>query len=169
MRWLVDGYNVIRRDPDLRSAEAVSLEQGRGALLRLIAAAARRSTDRFTIVFDGAHLRGRDPMPGQIEVLFSRPPRKADDVLVELARKAGAGAAIVVSSDRAVQNAARRARCVVVGADEFLDRVTGSSAPAPEGEPDDASRPKRGNPRRAPKRRRAANRALGRLTRDTAR
>jgi hypothetical protein len=33
MRWLIDGYNVIRRDPDLRAHEAESLEAGRRALL----------------------------------------------------------------------------------------------------------------------------------------
>src|SRR5438445_657064 len=54
MRWLIDGYNVIRRDPDLRAHEAESLEAGRTALLRLVARIARAGGDRFTVVFDGA-------------------------------------------------------------------------------------------------------------------
>jgi predicted RNA-binding protein with PIN domain len=165
MRWLIDGYNVVRRDPDLRAAETGSLEAGRGALLRLVGAAARRTSDHFVVVFDGAHPRGRDPMAGQVEVMFSRPPRTADDVLVDLARKAGAGAAAVVSSDRAVQNAARRAGCAAVGAEEFLARVRGGE-PGDRGDDDEAPpRAKRGNPRRAPKRQRVAGRALDRLRR----
>src|SRR5207245_10450436 len=32
MRWLVDGYNVIRRSPELSAAERQSLEAGRRAL-----------------------------------------------------------------------------------------------------------------------------------------
>ena len=36
MRWLIDGYNVIRADPDLRAVEARGLQAGRAALLRLV-------------------------------------------------------------------------------------------------------------------------------------
>ncbi len=82
MRWLIDGYNVIRRDADLRAAEAGGLHTGRAALLRLVAGAARRLTDHFTVVFDGAPGGGPTESPGQVEVIFSRPPEKADDVLI---------------------------------------------------------------------------------------
>src|SRR2546427_2346657 len=93
MRWLIDGYNVIRRDPDLRAHEAESLEAGRTALLRLVAQAARAGGDRFTVVFDGAPASRPAPAGGQLEVIFSRPPEKADDVLARLARPPGAGSA----------------------------------------------------------------------------
>src|SRR3972149_473919 len=59
MRWLVDGYNVIRCDPGLAAHEGESLEAGRDALCRLLADAARTSGDQFTIVFD----RGRRSGP----------------------------------------------------------------------------------------------------------
>src|SRR3989475_7469197 len=93
MRWLIDGYNVIRRDPDLRAHEAESLEAGRTALLRLVAQAARAGGDRFTVVFDGAPASRPAPAGGQLEVIFSRPPEKADDVLARLPRQLGAGSA----------------------------------------------------------------------------
>src|SRR3989475_13215612 len=93
MRWLIDGYNVIRRDPDLRAHEAESLEAGRTALLRLVARVARAGGDRFTVVFDGAPASRPAPAGGQLEVIFSRPPEKADDVLARLPRPPGAGAA----------------------------------------------------------------------------
>jgi len=170
MHWLIDGYNVIRRDADLRAAESAGLEAGRAALIRLVAAAARGTPDRFTVVFDGAHPRGRDPVPGQVEVLFSRPPRKADDVLVELARRPGPGGAVVVSSDRAVQSAARRAKCAVVDAESFLARLDADRAPRDEDEKDEGDddgrpRPKRGNPRRVSRKARDTRRALDRLGR----
>src|SRR3989442_14335290 len=91
MRWLIDGYNVIRRDADLRAQEAESLEAGRTALLRLVAQAARAGGDRFTVVFDGAPASRPAPAAGQVEVIFSRPPEKADDVLPRLGRPRGAG------------------------------------------------------------------------------
>lgn len=167
MRWLIDGYNVIRRDPDLRGDEERSLEAGRTALLRLLASHVRESPDRFTVVFDGARVRGgaASPPDARLEVVFSRPPQTADDVLIRLARQAGAGA-VVISSDRKIVDAARRAGCPVVGAEEFL---SGLAAPAGggAGEKDDDDeerpRPKRGNPRRLSKDARAAQRALRRL------
>ena len=158
MRWLIDGYNVIRRDPDLRAHEAESLEAGRTALLRLVAQAARVGGDRFTVVFDGAPASRPAPAGGQLEVIFSRPPEKADDVLARLARQLGAGSA-VVTSDRAVRDAAGRAGCAVIGAEQFLEALSADP------EPPTATSPARksGNPRRLSKDARAAERALRRL------
>lgn len=185
MRWLIDGYNLIRRDPDLRAREEESLEAGRDALVRLVARTARESRDDFTVVFDGARVRGGGPSGGRVQVLFSRPPRTADDELMGLARQHGAGA-IVVTSDRKIQDAARRANCPVLTAEQFLQRLTAESEPrrsygrpptaqaglaapattAPatkDDEEEDQPREKRGNPRKLSKEARAAQRALRRL------
>jgi len=53
--WIiVDGYNLIRRLPELREYERESLEAGRAALLQMLAAYRRaRGHHRFTVVFDG--------------------------------------------------------------------------------------------------------------------
>ncbi|MBI2206195.1 MAG: NYN domain-containing protein [Candidatus Rokubacteria bacterium] len=88
MQWLVDGYNVIRREPDLAGAEERGLQAGRAALLRLVGDAARRSGERFTVVFDGAPVGAPAGSAGQVEIVFSRPPQKADDVLRTLAQGA---------------------------------------------------------------------------------
>lgn len=165
MRWLVDGYNVIRGDPDLRGAEARGLAEGRRALLALVAAAVRRTGDRFVVVFDGAPVPGLGAAAGQVQVVFSRPPQTADDVLVRLAHEAREGA-IVVTSDRTVQNAARRAGCVVLASDDFVRRLDASAGGGvANDDEDDAERaqPKRGNPRRLSKDERAKQRALRRL------
>lgn len=166
MRWLVDGYNVIRRDPELQAREAESLEAGRRALVHLIARAHRAPQDEFTVVFDGARLTGVAPTTGRIRVVFSRPPQTADDELMRLARQIRSGA-IVVSSDRKIQDAARRAGSAVLTAEQFLDALEvpeRASDPyrkdAAEQEP---RREKRGNPRRLSKKARQARRALGRL------
>jgi predicted RNA-binding protein with PIN domain len=163
MRWLVDGYNVIRRDPDLRGAEAQGLERARAALLRLVRVAAERSGDRFTVVFDGAPRAAPPPATGRIEVRFSRAPETADDVLVADARRLGDGA-IVVTSDRTVQDAARRAGATAVTAEAFLAAL--DQAPVDEesgADEDDTPASKRGNPRRLSKDERAVRRALARL------
>lgn len=170
MRWLVDGYNVIRRDPDLRAREAESLEAGRTALVHLVAETARESRDDFTVVFDGARVTGGSAAGGRVQVLFSRPPRTADDELMRLARQHGPGA-IVVTSDRKIQDAARRAGCPVLTAEQFLQGLTAESvqgdladpATKDEDEEEDPPREKRGNPRKLSKEARAAQRALRRL------
>jgi predicted RNA-binding protein with PIN domain len=167
VRWLIDGYNVIRRDAALASCERESLQAGREALLRLLGPVARRTGDRFTVVFDGAGI-GRAPgqSAGLVQALFSRPGETADAVLTRLAARAGAGTA-VVSSDRAVCQAAIRAGATAVSAEEFLSRVA-RVAPGPgevekDEEEEERVASRKGNPRRPKKRERAARRALDRL------
>jgi predicted RNA-binding protein with PIN domain len=164
VRWLVDGYNVIRRDADLRGREEESLEAGRAALLGAVAAAARRTGDQFTVVFDGARRDAAGPAAGQVQVVFSRPPETADDVLRVMAVKAGAGS-VVVSSDRAVRDGARRAGCVTVSAEEFVAALRESQRADDDDEDvDDVGGAARGgNPRRLSSDERAARRALARL------
>jgi len=130
VRWLIDGYNVIRREPDLRAREAESLEAGRRALLHLLARAHRDPRDEFTVVFDGARVAGGGPSHGRIRTIFSRPPHTADDELIRLARQWQSGA-VVVSSDRRIQDAARRAGAAALTAEQFLDGlvVAGSERP----------------------------------------
>jgi predicted RNA-binding protein with PIN domain len=122
VRWLIDGYNVIRREPDLRAREAESLEAGRRALLHLLARAHRDPRDEFTVVFDGARVTGGAPSQGWIRVIFSRPPHTADDELMRLARQWQSGA-VVVSSDRRIQDAARRAGAAALTAERFLEAL----------------------------------------------
>jgi hypothetical protein len=169
MRWLIDGYNVIRRDPDLRGREAEGLPAGRAALLRRLAVVARdRGDETFTVVFDGARLRADGDASagaaGRVEVVFSRPPESADDVLRRLAAR-WRDAAVVVSSDRAVETAARRAGAVAVSVEDFLAALDAAGAQDEEKDDDeDDDTATRGNPRRASRDERASRRVLRRLT-----
>lgn len=167
MRWLVDGYNVIRRSPELLSQERVSLEAGRQALCRLLAGTARASGDQFTVVFDGAGGGGASSGGAGVRVLFSSARERADQVLARFAAQGGA----VVSNDREVRRAAERAGAIAVTTDDFLARLASARLVAPatdtipdkdeEGEP--SRQPKKGNPHRLSKKDRAARRALNRL------
>jgi predicted RNA-binding protein with PIN domain len=166
VRWVLDGYNLIRRDPDLRDREGESLEAGRAALLALVARLARESADEFTVVFDGARRSGGAPGGGRVQVIFSRPPETADDVLRRLAGSLREGG-VIVTSDRLVQTAARRAGAVSVTAEDFLDAAAPSAADdeAMKDDPDEEDEPpRRGGPSRRPSREaREAARVLRRL------
>jgi predicted RNA-binding protein with PIN domain len=168
MRWIVDGYNVIRRDPDLAGAEASGLEPGRAALLRVVIGAALRTGDAFTVVFDGAPGHAAASGSGQVDLVFSRPPESADDVVIALARRLGQGA-IVVTSDRTVGDAARRAGATILSAEQFAaaarvsDVIDDADTEDDDDADDDRDRGKRGNPRRRSADERAVERALRRL------
>src|SRR5215475_4693256 len=150
MRWLIDGYNVIRRDADLKARESASLEAGRAALLALVTRVARDLPDTFTVVFDGARRAGGDPASGRVQVIFSRPPASADDELRRLAGTLREGA-VVVSSDRAVQDGARRAGAVAVSAEDFLDAVESAADGAGDDADEEEDRPRGGPSRRQPR------------------
>ena len=164
MRWLIDGYNVIRRSPELSSRERESLEAGRHALCRLLAQAARTRGDQFTVVFDGAGGGGSAGLEG-VRVVFSSARESADRVLARMAAEGGA----VVSNDHEVRRAAARAGAIAITTDEFLPRLEAPPPRSPEWSEDrddqdeGETRPKKGNPRRLGKKARAAARALGRL------
>src|SRR5918996_852547 len=149
MRWVLDGYNVIRRDPRLQAREAESLEAGRSALLGLVARIAGESADVFTVVFDGARRAAGAPGAGRVEVVFSRPPETADDVVRRLAARLRDGA-------------------VAVTAEAFLRAATAPSGPPEDmmkDETEDEDEPSlRRGPRWRPSREaRAADRVLRRL------
>jgi uncharacterized protein len=162
MRWLIDGYNVIRRDPELHAHEAQSLEAGRAALLRLLARVAARVSDDFTVVFDGARRAGGAPSPGRVRVVFSQPPETADDVLRREATSLREGA-VVVTSDRAVQDSARRTGAVAVSAEAFVQAVTAPDGMTDDDGDDEDAAPRRGPSRRPSREARDALRVLRRL------
>jgi len=171
MRWLVDGYNVIRRAPELASRERESLEAGRRALCALLVDVARHSPDTFTVVFDGMDTGGRTAGGAGVTVIFSSARESADRVLAKMAREGGGAA---VSNDREVRRLAERAGAIVITTDQFLARIERaryqthvdemSEEPAKDEDDEPARGPRKGgNPRRLSKKERARRRALRRL------
>src|SRR2546426_1024483 len=80
---MVDGYNVIHRTPDLRPGKDRTLEEARDKLVNLLSWAVGGGAE-FLVVFDGAEGPGHNERQGQVEVRYSRPPQKADDLIREL-------------------------------------------------------------------------------------
>ncbi len=169
--WIiVDGYNLIRRLPDLRQVEGESLEAGRAALVQMLAAYRRaRGHHRITVVFDGgsrpAGLAATERVAG-IDVRFSPPGQTADAAIRRLAQEGRAGA-LIVSSDREVARAAAAAGAAAASCEEFAARLESARLAELKGgeldEEDERPATKKGTARRLPKaeRRRAA--ALRRL------
>ncbi len=121
---LIDGYNLIRQSSKLATQERRGgLEAGREALMRTLAAYRRATGDRVIVVFDGDESVGFVAGAGKqqgIEVIFSRFPETADDIIIRRIRKKhGKKAMLVVSSDREIQRAGDRNRIAMVKAEVF--------------------------------------------------
>lgn len=138
--YIVDGYNLL---PKLLSEEERSrgLEKAR-ALLEARLRAFRSSAGgrvRFVLVYDGAcgtpGSRAGDP---GFEVRFAKPPRKADDAILELCRELeGSRAVCVVTSDVAdIGGRIRGLRVSRASSEEFARDVIAAlgRARAPEEE-----------------------------------
>lgn len=129
---IIDGYNLIHRSPDLKPGPDRTLRQARDKLLNLLAWALGGAEVRFLVVFDGAEGGGRDGQAGRVEVRYSRPPDKADDVIRRIVEEKidRADRLTVVTADLEV---ARHARAM--GADiSISDLFLASIIPAQAGE-----------------------------------
>ena len=125
--WVLDGYNVIRRDPRLREVEATQgTEVARTLLLsqvRHFRAQQRRGVS-VVIVYDGG-FDGPVPRSKGVRVAFPPPGRSADDtVLAEAKRAEGRQEVTVVTSD--LHDIASRLRGLSarhMTVEEFADRL----------------------------------------------
>lgn len=171
---IIDGYNMIRQIPALSEHERVSLENGRKNLLSLLARYKRLKHHPVTVVFDGASTMSEFAPAGKemgISVRYSPENSSADAVIGRLAQKEK-NAAVIVSADRSVIDAAERAGAATLSVKEFYDRllvaamIDSSIEHKPETER--SARPahkrwmtkKRGNPRRLPKKDRRQSRVI---------
>jgi predicted RNA-binding protein with PIN domain len=125
---VVDGYNLILRSPVLKPGKDRTLRESREKLVNLLSWAIGSGDARFLVVFDGAEGSGGEDSQGRVEVRYSRPPQKADDLIravvedqVERVERL-----TVVTSDLEV---ARHAR--VMGADVAISDLFLASALQP--------------------------------------
>ena len=136
---LVDGYNLILRSPSLKPGPDRTLRESREKLVSLLAWAVGTGEARFLVVFDGSEQRGEDESSGGVEVRFSRPPQKADDLIRTLVeeRVTRVGRLTVVTSDLEVARHARAMGADIALADLFMSSMLGplggkAAAEAPE-------------------------------------
>jgi predicted RNA-binding protein with PIN domain len=126
--FIVDGYNVMHSILSRRE-RAGSLEQARAVLEARLEAFGRGSGGaRILLVYDGARgvfAGGRDA--GGLEVIFSRPPRTADDVVIDLCRKldGSPGLHVVTSDLKDIASRVGRLRLRHLTAGEFGRLVAG--------------------------------------------
>ena len=124
---VVDGYNLLYARGEEPAAES------RAGLVRDLVAWARVKKRRVVLVFDGWKGGGREARSeahGPVTVWYTRAGERADAFIV---RWVGEHAeAVVVTSDRAVQQGARRRGAAVLDAESFAARLEGEPSPDAE-------------------------------------
>ena len=128
---IVDGYNEILRSEQLRPGPGRTLRESREKLVNLLSWVMGGQPARLIVVFDGAEGGGSDERSGRVEVRFSRPPDKADDVIRRLAEKLSGGEeeVTVVTADLEVARHARAMGASISLSDLFLASALGGGAP----------------------------------------
>lgn len=122
---IIDGYNLIRQSWYLGGLEAVSLEEGRNGLIRLLASYNKNKGHSLTVVFDGWDSdnigRSREKRQG-IEIVYTGRGEKADDYIKKRADELR-DALIVVTSDREIESYAVKRGAVVIPSAEFESKM----------------------------------------------
>lgn len=124
---ILDGYNIILRSPRLRPGPTRTLRESRAMLVNLVSWMMGANEVRFMIVFDGAEEMGPDEPAGRVQVKYSRPPEKADDVIRKIVeqRVGGDENITVVTGDIEVARHARGEGADVSLSDLFLASAFG--------------------------------------------
>jgi predicted RNA-binding protein with PIN domain len=146
---VVDAYNVIYADDDLRRVAIKDLERARRRLVSRLVSYVREKELQVTLVFDGKGTMtdAETVLPGKIQAVYTPRHQTADDLIISMiAASENPKEIIVVTSDRAhIRPAAAQAGCPVVGSREFLGRIQAKKVKAPEGVDDEKPTPESGD------------------------
>jgi predicted RNA-binding protein with PIN domain len=126
---ILDGYNLVHRAPQLRPGPERTLRESREKLVNLLSWMMGGEPARFMVVWDGADAGGRDERSGRVEVRFSKPPEKADDLIRRIVEsEVPRGRVTVVTADLEVARHARAMGADVSLSDLFLASALGAAS-----------------------------------------
>jgi predicted RNA-binding protein with PIN domain len=123
---ILDGYNIILRSPAFQPDERRDLEAARTKLENLLSwAVGGQGEAKIILVFDGADVPGRAKRKtssgGRVDVRYSSPPQKADDLIRVLVEEAADNEreVTVVTSDLELAQSVRGEGVSIVFSDLF--------------------------------------------------
>lgn len=138
---LIDGYNLIHADHDMKRLIGASPDSARSLLLDRLRTYVRTKCLQITVVFDGrgSMLDTEPVVPGKLQILFSRERQSADDLIIAILEEAAnAREYLVVTSDNEdIGRVARGLGAQVIDSPSFLKRIarTRPSFPARKEKP----------------------------------
>jgi len=168
----VDGYNFIKQSPELRRLEQIELRKGREGLCEQLRHYKRLKGHSIIVVFDGrqeGRWAGHRERIGGIDVIFSKPGEKADEVLKRLASEKRGGIT-VVTSDRDVALFAEKKGATTISVSDLAEKMEMAQFYALKGSRENPMAPlrsvaptKKGPSHRLPKAKRKATAAFKKL------
>jgi predicted RNA-binding protein with PIN domain len=124
---LIDGYNVIHADAELRAIVSLDIEKARSKLIGLLESYLQQKRLQVTLVFDGKGnmLDTISVVPGHLQVVFSMTGQSADQLIIYMLREAvNPEAFIVASSDNeGIGLEARKLGAQVLKSEDLLSRI----------------------------------------------
>lgn len=129
MHWLIDGHNLIGQMPNLHLDDPHDEDK----LLQYLRRYRARTGHPITVVFDAgySYRSAQTQKQGGITIQFAPSGRTADQILMHRIRRIkNPQAYMVVTSDRAVQQAAVQAGVRTLSSGEFAQQLL--SSPKPE-------------------------------------
>ncbi len=124
---IIDGYNVIHADGELKRCAQKDLNRSRVELIKRLKTYLQNKAVRMTLVFDG---RGgltdvEMILPAKLQVMYSPVGQTADELIITSLRSASNPREyIVITSDAAdIGKEARSLGAEVVSSEDFLKRI----------------------------------------------
>lgn len=150
-KYIIDGYNLLK-SPAFNIPLNLDLEDQRNHLIRLIKSYAKFERCQIIIVFDNSLLfKGSKKISagGEVQIQFTKPSMEADELIKIMIRKADdPGNLVVVSSDKAIQYAAKDHGSSVLSSEDYwrlLDRKMNAQQSTPGNIPEQKYQPNLGD------------------------
>ena len=123
---IVDGYNYILRQFDIDFSQEHALWDAREELIHRMISYLGQKRLKITIVFDGQDVKGiaQKLRPAGISIVFSKAPRKADPVILDIiAKSENIKNITLVTSDRPLARLAAGFGCATVSVEAFSEKI----------------------------------------------
>ncbi len=169
---IIDGYNLLRKSPELIQAERLDLQTARKQLIEMLRTYKTIKPHKISLVFDGhssGTLTQKSHMEKGIRVIFTQHGVTADSVIKNLADNSK-NDLIIVTSDFEVKTFVKKCGKVIISSEDFLAKIEMAQYMSVKGatEEDEYSggkitTKKKGNPNRLSKKERQKNRKLKKL------
>ena len=125
LRIIIDGYNLIRQSPTLRSYDFLDVAKGREKLIEILAQYRTLKHHPVLVVFDGwqeGNLTEQRTKEKGIDIIYSKRGEKADEVIKRLVSNFKEEL-IVVTSDREIINFCQSRRCKIITSALFEEKM----------------------------------------------
>jgi predicted RNA-binding protein with PIN domain len=125
-KFLIDGYNLLFQNPELRKVLERSLEMARKLLVDQLEMFAAQKNVHIIAVFDGDNKTNpQDESRSCVDVYFSKPPEKADPLIKRMLSEAKEKEKFtVVTSDNEIGDYAKLCSIPVMSSQKFAEEIS---------------------------------------------